>query len=175
MSRSYKKTMTGLTGRQSDKLSRHFYQKSKRRKDKDFCNAIVKKYNIETVFETFETLPTDRISINTDYSCKFSSKYDWLIDGGCYTDFDSWIKQAFDIEVFGLTNDFYHISPHNIWERYKQTLNKKSCMRKYNFVEIVAKTRIAKRQFRNANELVNWFRKNQNRLIATYKRLNYGK
>lgn len=169
MSRSYKKNpFLTICSSYGDKWCRTYYHKIERRKVKE----ILKNYpnNIDKI--------TSKSQI--DYSLKYSDRWSWASDGGNYYSSDlSDIRKNFDEEIFSskFTEFVFHRykKQKNIWEQYQTYLENRE-KGSYNsskwdniYFSIVPTT------LKTSEELVEWLRENEERMIKLIYRRRYCK
>ena len=115
----------------------------------------------------------DEKLINTtiDYTTRLSDKWGWPSDGGVfYQGGISLIRKDFEAEVFGYDHygSKYENFPKTIWDKYQKAIKPTAYLSDWFWIDYFLKKGILPRTFKTAEELIGWYRKNEETLIKMW-------
>lgn len=168
MSRSYKKHMGGKICGSSDKDDKRIYHKGIRSQYRKYLSSFLKD----------EERPVSK------YGFKYADTWNWGSDGGSWlSETDSSLRRKFDEDLFGLRLEYRRVNGElvrksiNSWEHYLSCYEDEYSFHHtiycWGFVELVVGKHLKK--FSSEEEFMNWMLENEESLIKTWKKLNFGK
>lgn len=117
--------------------------------------------------------PEDKLVSGIDYSVKYADKWSWASDGGVYFQADiEQMRKEFNEDVFG-------IAPYRqrtIWDEYKSAVENKDWWHSNWFLlDMCFENNIIPKTFKKPEELINWFRKNEERILKLWFKRRFHK
>lgn len=102
------------------------------------------------------------------YDVSLADKWSWPSDGGVfYQGGKAYIRKELEEEVFG----YDHLGcrwdkfPRNVWEKYQKAIKPDSFLSGYFWIDWLIKKGVMPKTFKNADELVDWYRENEEKLV----------
>ena len=127
-------------------------------------------WNKDGFIDQWELSPDEKINMNNiDRNKAYADPWSWPSDGGSYYNGNkNSIREEIEKEFFGLRYSYgfwSHKRPRDIWFEYQRNLKPDAYLGKWDWFDRLFVFGLIPKTFKEPEELVEWFRENENKIV----------